>query len=196
MHAAETSSMIPVNSQEQLLDVLKHHHIDEMKFPKGVSSLWKEIHAGESVLELKNGIIRRKLSVVSICCYHTTSQGQRLRLIEEKQILKSGEVRRRPQPYVAEKVKPGEAAPIAALRGLKEELKVSGPEIVVKPIEPDPAKGLKPSSEEESKSFPGFITFYERHYFETEIPEAHYNPEGYVEETPEGTKTYFIWQKV
>lgn len=194
MHAE--SVIIPVNSLEQLNGFLKHHSIDGSRFPKGVESLWKEIQAGETVLELKGGVPHRKISVVSICCYHNTSQGQRLRLIEEKQVLKSGEERRRAQPFVAEKVKPGETAQAAALRGLKEELDVSGPEIAVSSIEPNPENGLKRSALEDSKSFPGLMTFYDRHYFQTEIPEKNYRPEGYIEKNPEGTTTYFVWQKV
>lgn len=188
--------VISVNSLENLNGLLRHHCIDASKFPKGAESLWKEIQAGETVMELKDGLLRRKISVVSICCYHSTSQGQRLRLIEERQVLKSGEERRRGQPFVAEKVKPGETAQAAALRGLKEELEVSGPEIVVTPIEPNSDNGLKKSAQEDSRSFPGLTTFYERLYFQTEIPEKHYRPEGYIEKTPEGTTTYFVWQKV
>jgi len=91
---------------------------------KTLADLLEEIRKGESQLVVgKNGIVR-VVSIVKLHVYDPNYPGRGY-LVESRQQLPDGRVRRR-RRQPSEKIKGGEPAKSAAVRGLREELRMRG----------------------------------------------------------------------
>src|SRR5688572_18417650 len=115
---------------ESLEETLALHHVNPKLWKgKTVQDLFEECKNGECVLELREGKLHRKVSVVSVHCFHTKTDSSRWCLIEEKQISVKKEIKSRGYEFVSEKMMPKETPHQAAVRALAEELQLSDPEL-------------------------------------------------------------------
>lgn len=188
---SEQNKNLSINSVEDLNAVLSRFpQIKTSTWIKDVSSLYNEIKNNECVLEIgKNGDLLRRVDVVMVKCFYTDRDGNRFQLVEEKQVFKNGKIRERGFDYVAEKLQAGENPEQSALRGLEEELQVSGPDIELTSMQDQNASDTK-----ESPSYLGISSVYTKHVFSCNIPDKHYH-ENYVEVQPDKTN-YFKWVKI
>lgn len=161
---------------------------------KTPAQLLKELTNGESYLLInQSGQLIRFTPIVTVKCLATTSKGERLKLFEEKQVMKKNSaVKKReqspgvPYDYVTEKSKPNEPVQTAALRGLSEELQLSREKITNLQSKGNEVKEIA------STSYPGLRCIYDRNMFTCEIP---FKDEGYQEKQPDKT-TYFRWMPI
>jgi ADP-ribose pyrophosphatase YjhB (NUDIX family) len=123
---------------------------------KTVRDLWREIQAGESVLQ--ENPLRRRVELVEI----VAQQNGRF-LIEAEQELVAGARRRRHIPP-SEKMHPNENVLDAARRGLREELHLTPEQ-----VELDVASEQRREREAPSLSYPGLTTHYVIHRVETAV---------------------------
>ena len=167
--------------------------IDTSQWGKGSSKtlehLKKEIDNKETILiKDKNGELLRKVVVGCADIYHETQEGEKFRLIEEKQIFKDGRERKRDLGQaVSEKIQIGEDTEEAMLRGIEEELGIKG--------EIDLEKNGEDIEIKTSDSYPGLKSQYENHRFTVFLNSSQFNLGGYIEEQ-EDKSTYFIWNKI
>lgn len=155
---------------------------------KTVEHLLAEIEAGETVLVTgQDGKLVRKVIVSAAEVYYQDSHNGRLRLKEAKQIFNDGRQRiRDSEGSVAEKVKMKENPRQAIVRGIKEELGLTG-EINLSAI------GVYEHTQE-SPSYPGLLSQYIVHKFKVGLNPEQFNPDGYTEEQNDMT-TYFVWER-
>nr|MBA3602612.1 hypothetical protein [Parachlamydiaceae bacterium] len=124
-------NMTDLKSAEDLIELLSYFQIKPDNWIKSVSDLFNEIKKGDCRLSIENSRLHRHVEGVAINCFYTNSQGERFQLFEEKQVFKNGKVRERGHPFVAEKLQFNESPEHGALRGLAEELQISGPDVHV-----------------------------------------------------------------
>lgn len=178
------------NSEQDLLQLLSNYpNVDTATWIKGVSSLYSEVKNGECILEIEDGKLHRRVDVVAVKCFHTNNRGERFQLYEEKQVFKNGNARERGYKYVAEKLHAGENPEQGALRGLAEELQISGPDIHVTPLVAE-----NTFKKMESATYKGISSSYNTYVFSCEISDAHYK-DSYVEDQ-EDKQTFFSWIKI
>lgn len=178
-----------LKSPEDLIELLLHFQIKTDDWIKSVSDLFDEIKKGDCRLSIENGMLHRYVEGVVIKCFYTNSQGERYQLFEEKQIFKNGQVRERGHPFVAEKLQFNESPEQGALRGLAEELNISGPDIDLIPL-PEENK----CDTMDCPTYKGIQSTYNTSVFYCEIPDSHYRS-FYVEEQ-EDKQTFFSWFKI
>lgn len=156
---------------------------------KTLAHLQREIELGETVLTTgKNGELLRKVVGGGADIYYQSPDGKRYRLKEDRQIFKDGRERRRDLGQaVSEKMKPGEDPQTAMIRGVEEELGISGKILLT-------ATGTV-EERVSSPSYPGLESQYIRHTFQVTLNDEQFNPEGYVEEQVDKS-TYFVWEEV
>ena len=156
---------------------------------KTLTHLQKEIEDSETVLTTtETGGLLRKVVVGGADVYYKSSDGKKYRLKEEKQVFKDGRERRRDLGQaISEKVKLNENIEDAMVRGIREELGISG-EIVLTKIGTD-------KQEVVSQSYPGLQSKYIRHKFQVILSDEQFNSDGYIEEQSD-LSTYFVWREV
>jgi hypothetical protein len=180
-------------SLNDLVNLLTKYNIPVHLWGKGksksVEHLLDEIDNNEcSVVEENNGLTRY-IEFVAIKIYFKNDSGENWTLVEDKQVFKDGRIRRRNMPNsVSEKMKFGEDAEIAAVRGIEEELGVIiEKDQLIKRREIDYNGG--------SLSYPGLETKYKGHKFICYFNINQFNESGYVENQKDKS-TYFIWKKL
>lgn len=156
---------------------------------KTLAHLQNEIENGEAILITGEiGELLRKVVVVAADIYYQLSDGQIYRLKEDRQVFKDGRERRRGFGHaVSEKIKTDEDPRTAMIRGIKEELGISG-EIFL----------TETGTEEQviaSPSYPGLKSHYIHHKFEATLTEEQFKPDGYKEVQADKT-TFFVWEEV
>lgn len=156
---------------------------------KTLRHLVQELEEGECSLTAdEQGALTRTVVVGGANVLYTSSEGQRFQLIEEKQVFKDGRERKRDLGCaVSEKMKPGEDPTDAMVRGIREELGLSG-EISIS-YEGQGEKTIL------SPSYPGLTSRYLNHRFTVILQDSHYNPAGYVE-VQSDKSTYFVWKEL
>lgn len=177
------------NSVKDLDDLLHRFQINPKSWIKNVLDLYNEIKNGDCILEIEEGKLYSRVNGVVIKCFYTNHEGERYQLFEEKQVFKNGEVRERRHRFVAEKLQFDESPEQGALRGLAEELQISGTDIHLVPLFEENRCDTR-----DSPDYKGIQTSYNTHVFSCEIPKAHYK-EQYIEDQ-EGKKTFFSWIKM
>ncbi len=156
---------------------------------KTVEQLHKEIQDEETILvQGERGELLRKVIVGGGDIYYTSPEGKKYRLIEEKQVFANGSERRRNLGHaVSEKLKHGEDIKEAMIRGISEELGISG-DISLEEVK---------THEEilSSPSYPGLRSQYILPEFKILLTQEQFKPEGYIE-TQSDKSTYFIWKEI
>lgn len=128
----------------------------------------------------------RQVSTAALNVTHV-KDGERLVLIEDKQVFTDGRERTRDFDWsIAEKLAPGENPVDAARRALKEELDIQGKTKF--------AQGETKEKERTSPSYPGLTSRYTTHYFNVNLNDDQFKPKGYIEQQPDKT-TYWVWEK-
>jgi 8-oxo-dGTP pyrophosphatase MutT (NUDIX family) len=154
---------------------------------KTLANLVKELQEGDSSLVEENGKLVRTVIVGGADVFYETPEGS-LRLKEEKQVFQDGRERRRDLgSAVSEKIRPDEAPAEAMLRGLREELGITG-EVTMR-YEGESGKTIT------SPSYPGLTSRYVNHKFTAVLSADQFKPKGYIEVQDDKT-TYFVWQPV
>lgn len=154
---------------------------------KTLEHLLKEIQEGESVLNKnENGEYLREVVVADSEIYYNSPDGKVYRLKEEKQVFKDGRERRRNlNGSVSEKMKSGEVPFDAILRGVREELGITGNiELMDNGVEDIVL---------DSPSYPGLKMRKVVYKFKINLTSEQFNPEGYIEKQ-EDKDTYFVWE--
>ncbi len=156
---------------------------------KTVEQLQKQIEDGETVLiKDKDGRLLRKVDWVSADVYYISKDGKRYRLKEEKIVLKNKyEFHRDLDGAVSEKIKKGGNPDSTLVRGINEELGISGT-ISSNYI------GLTERTID-SPSYPGLLAKFTIYKYNVELNDEQFNPKGYIEKLPYQT-SYFIWKEI
>ena len=156
---------------------------------KTVEDLLQEVNDGEiELISTPDGTLVRKVPVVTVDVMYTDALGRHYKLVESRQVFTDGRERHRDRnTSVAEKLKVGENVAEAALRGVQEELGISG-EIQL-------TEDGREITELDSPSFPDLRSQYEIFKFSAELTPGQYKPEGYIERQPDKS-TYFEWEEV
>lgn len=185
-----TFTHLTINNEEELILLLnKFPNIKANEWIKTPSALYSEIKNNECVLGLEDGKLHRRVDVAAVKCFHTNQNGERFQIIEEKQVFKNGMMRERGNKYIAEKVQAGESPEQAAIRGLAEELQISGPNVHVIAL-PEENKFEK----RESPTYKGIQCSYNTYAFSCEISDVYYK-NCYIEEQKDKS-TFFSWVKI
>ncbi|CAN5609283.1 hypothetical protein BH23PAT2_BH23PAT2_10170 [soil metagenome] len=157
---------------------------------KTLSHLVNEINEGETLLEMdKTGELVRRVAVGRADVFFTDTDGQTYRLREDRQIFKDGRTRRRTdiEASLSEKMKFHEDPETAMIRGIQEELGISGG-VALESTGTDEERMTSPS-------YPGLTSEYTSINFKALLTEKQYKPEGYIERQQD-KDTYFVWDKV
>ena len=156
---------------------------------KTLEHLQKEIESGETILITgEAGELLRRVVVGKADIFYQSPDGKKYRLKEDKQVFKDGRERRRNLGQaVSEKIRPDEDPDTAMIRGIQEELGISGKISLTKTMED--------VENETSPSYPGLKSQYSRQIFQATLSDEQFKPEGYVEEQSDKS-TYFIWEEV
>lgn len=157
---------------------------------KTLDHLVKEVSEGETLLEVdESGTLVRKVRITYVDIFHTTPNGKRFKLVEDKQIFKDGRERKRTlDGSIAEKLKATETPNEDMVhRAISEEL---GIETTV----PVQTRGSRDTIED-SPSYPGLTMKATNYYFETELSDDQYKHEGYIEHQKD-KDTYFVWDEI
>ena len=182
-------NMTDLKSPEDLNELLSYFQIKPEDWIKSVSDLFTEIKKGGCRLTIENGMLHRHVEGVAIKCFYINSQGERFQLFEEKQVFKNGQVRERGHLFVAEKLQFNESPEQGALRGLAEELQISGPDVhVISMPEENKCNTI------DCPTYKGVQSTYNTSVFYCEIPDSHYRS-FYIEEQ-EDKQTFFSWIKI
>ena len=182
-------NQIILSDEEELNQLLSYYQINPDNWIKSMSTLYKEIEDGDCILGIKNGKLHCLVNGVIIKCFFTNDKQERFQLFEEKQVFKNGQTRERGHRFVAEKLKSDESPEQGALRGLTEELQISGPDVhLIRLSEEDKCDTV------ESIDYRGIQTTYSTSVFSCEIPDSHYK--DYYIEDQEDKKTFFSWVKI
>ncbi len=151
------------------------------KSAKNISHLQKEIDDKETVLKVIDNELVRVINIVAVCVEY---KGKRL--IEDRQEFTDGRVRRREMSWCGEKQIQGETAEDSAVRCLAEEIGIS---IDASELFNKDFKVIT----ENSRSYPGLKTIYHKTFFNYNMTDENYDPNGYVEHQDD-KKTFFVWQ--
>lgn len=178
-----------LSSIDDIEILLALFQINPNNWIKSVSALFNEIKNGERILEIVDGKLHSRVNGVVIKCFHTNGHGEKFQLFEEKQVFKNGQTRERGHRFVAEKLQPGETPEQGALRGLAEELQISGPEVQIMQLFEENKCEMR-----ESLDYKGIQTLYNTYVFTCEISDFHYKNQ-YVEDQ-EDKQTFFSWVKI
>jgi nicotinamide mononucleotide (NMN) deamidase PncC len=153
---------------------------------KDVEDLFQELRLGESTLIEHNGALVRATTASKIRIISHDPVGGTFQLFEDRQVFKDGAVRRRPTAWaVWEKCTAAENPYDAALRGLKEELKLANQQLTSQGAETI----LEPAMD-----YPSLPTLITNHSYTLSIPHGDRAP-SYIEEQ-EKKSTYFTWRLV
>ncbi len=174
---------------EELNKLLSYYQINPDNWIKSVFALYNEIKNGECILGIKNGKLHCHVNGVIIKCFYTNTQQRRFQLFEEKQVFKNGQTRKRGHRFVAEKLKFNESPAEGALRGLAEELQISGPNVHVVPLFEENKCDTR-----ESPDYKSIQTTYNTSVFFCEISDSHYK--DYYVEDQEDKQTIFSWIEI
>lgn len=171
-----------------LAPLLQEHGVDPNRFGVGsaktLDHLLAEINEGETVLKVVDEGLMRLVTILGITVYADVD-GQRLRLVEDRQVFCDGRVRRRGIPTsLSEKIKEGESLPQAIARALREEIGCSKYTILTS----NPIARIETV---DSPSYPGLPTRYTKYEVDVLITSG-YNPNGYEEDRDQIT-THFVW---
>jgi hypothetical protein len=154
---------------------------------KGIENLLDEVNNKDCILKEENGTIVRYINFVGVNVFFN-EDGQKLKLVEDRQVFKDGRVRRRTmQSSVSEKMKIGEDPLESAIRGVGEELNI----VISKS---QLAKLKEISYTEDSHSYPGIITKYNGYRYKLLLDKSQYVSTGYVE-VQSDKSTFFMWKK-
>jgi nicotinamide mononucleotide (NMN) deamidase PncC len=179
----------PFLEMTELLGLLERYHIDlntwgSRNSAKDVEDLLAEINDGEATLVEENGKLLRHTKVCRVLISGIADDGSQYRLVEDRQIFKSGDVRRRPTPWAVWEKIVGSADPEqSALRGIDEELSLNVPSLEHGPIS---------LNSEAPMDYPGISTELTCYDFKLELR----NPDllaGFQESQTKKT-TQFVWQ--
>ena len=153
---------------------------------KTLQQLEKEIANGESEIVEENGTITRRVSVLTIDVFYVDESGKTMKLKEQKQVFKSGDIRERQlSTSMAEKLKSGEQPNEAAVkRAIAEELGITGKVTI--------SAGQPSTADTSSPSYPGLPSQMQLHQFSATITGADYKA-GYVE-VQKDKSSYFVWE--
>lgn len=184
----EDFNMTEIKRPEDLNELLLYFQINPDNWIKSVSDLFNEIKKGDCRITIENGLLHRHVEGVVVKCFYINSLGEKFQLFEEKQVFKNGQVRERGHPFVAEKLQFNESPEQGALRGLAEELQISGPDIRVIAL-PEENK----CDTIDCPTYKGIQTTYNTSVFYCEIPDSHYKS-FYIEEQDD-KQTFFSWVK-
>tara|TARA_B100001971_G_C17884495_1_gene379797 strand:- start:16 stop:612 length:597 start_codon:yes stop_codon:yes gene_type:complete len=180
--------------KQKIIDILKKHDVSLEGWGKGsaktIEHLVREVADGETVLEEDgSGELMRVVSIVYVDIYYADKNtGNRLKLVEEKQVFKDGRERTRKSlgGSIAEKLKVEESPDAKTVnRAICEELGVNCEEMH------SIGKG-KEEVIQDSPSYPGLKMKAIKYFFEVELGEDQYKPEGYVEQQQD-KDTFFKW---
>ncbi len=153
---------------------------------KTMGHLFCELRNGESELREENGDLIRYVRGVAVNVYYNR-QGSLLKLVEDRQEFVNGTSRHRNlTSSFGEKMLPDETALETAVRGLSEELGVSGYEFINPMIEDREPKI--------SETYPGLMTKHYIQVFDVFLRPEDYKPEGYVE-IQHDKSTFFVWKE-
>lgn len=183
------SNAVNLGSVEDLEKLLDRFQINRDKWRKKISDLYSEVKIGDCILSIEKGKLHRLVNGVSIKCFYTNGLGDRYQLIENKQIFKNGQELKRNLKCVSEKLQTGESPEQGAIRGLFEELKISGPDVHVIPF-PEENR----CDTVDAPDYSGIQTTYDTSVFTCEIPESHYK--NSYEEVQDDWTTSFSWVKI
>jgi hypothetical protein len=156
---------------------------------KTLEHLLKEIDSGETILITgATGELLRKVVVGNADVYYQSPDGKRYRLKEARQVFKDGRERQRDLgAAVCEKIKVDEDPKDAMIRGIEEELGITG-EIALS----ETGTNIQQIN---SPSYPGLESVYSHHKFQVTLTDGQFNPDGYVENQSDKS-TYFVWEEV
>ena len=165
--------------------------IDPSNWRNGVKveSLYKDWKKGECTFDKDQIGILRKARVVSVHCFHINQKGEKLRLVEEKQIWQNGTICNRGYKFVSETVTSLETIEDAAKRARKEELQLDDPELQFERMPDQDENKINNST-----TYTGLRTHYLVYHFKTEIPLRLFK-ESY-KEVEDNVTTIFTWEKV
>ena len=155
---------------------------------KTINHLFDEINAGECTLVRQEGKLIRTLRSLAINVFYRTPAGNRIILVEDKQVFTDGRVRQRSlESSLGEKLVPSEIPEHVVRRTILKELGIEGVFgfTAERPWTKGPVVSL---------SYPGLETFYQFFAFSVDLPDEFYRPEGYVEIQRDKT-TYFVWKE-
>jgi hypothetical protein len=183
---------VNLNSLDDLKKLLDCYQINTdiwTESGSSVSSLYDEVKAGDCTLEIKDGKLHSRVNGAVIKCTYTDNEGNRYQIFEEKQVFQTGKIRNRGHRFISEKIRFCETPEEGALRGLAEELQISGPEIRLIPqFDENKCDTI------DSPYYKGIQATYNSYVFSCEIPHSHYR-ERYVEKQEDKT-THFSWVKI
>lgn len=169
------------------------HKWSTRKGHKTIHHLWSEVCARESRLYIDRVFghkrLLRRASKVYAKVFHW-HDGELLLLREAKQVFKDGGCRCRSKwkrPSFAEKLKSGEYSCKGLVRGMSEELGISGGYTAI-------PTGVE-LKDKESKSYPGLQSLSKIYHYRVYLSEKEWKPKGYVERQKDKT-TFFRWKKV
>lgn len=182
---------LQVRSLDSLNLLLYNMEINQKDWVKNSAALFKEIEEGDCILGIQNQVtLVRRVDIARTRCFYTNEKNERFKLVEVNQIFNDGRSRQRGWDYVAEKIQLGEDPKVGAIRGLAEELGISGPEIEIISV-PEENDFDERSS---SQTYIGIAAIYNNYSFKCEIPKKYYQSE-YVE-IQDDKKTIFQWVKI
>ena len=149
-----------IKDEQALTALLRRQGIDTtlwgVNSSKRVADLWQEMVLGET--ELQHDPLLRVVSVVQVLIL----RGDRV-LLEVEQTFQDGRVRQRHQPP-SDKMKPGEAVEVAALRCLAEELSIAAARVQLRGHSYQQTEEIK-----ESPSYPGLKSCYRMHTITADV---------------------------
>lgn len=180
---------------EALERFLNLYGIDTSDWGKGAAKsldmMIEEINEGECKIVINdNGKAERILETCSVKMYYRDDKGMAWKLREQKKVLLSGQIIELTHTEsIRGKIKKGENPEQALKREIKEEIGVSDNGYVkLKFLETKTHSGMP-------TVYPGLLSHYRQHYFETYLHKEFFNPDGYIEKQPHKT-TYFVWEKL
>ncbi|HET8671545.1 MAG TPA: NUDIX domain-containing protein [Candidatus Saccharimonadales bacterium] len=195
---ATPPNILAIGSQEELATILDTFGIPTAGWgedgTKTTADLYREISQGETVLHQTIGhtALGKYIWTVKVDVYYSPGPNDLVRLVEDFQEDRATGVRRhrRLSNSLSEKRRAmhGESPEAAALRALHEEIGVDTPQGLYLTSE----KVWAPKAE---PNYAGLLVTNETHYYVARLGPEGYNPEGYIEETPE-RMTYFRWEQL
>jgi ADP-ribose pyrophosphatase YjhB (NUDIX family) len=183
---------IAINSINELKALLVKNGIPVEQFgvasAKTISGLLDEVIKGSCQLVLENNELIRLVNSVNIRIYFN-SLDKTLYLKEKMQEFADGRIRIRNWLTwsVSEKIEPGENPEQAVIRGMSEELGIHNLTNLT--------KQEVVNNDQYSPSYPGVKTKYVNNYFNLNLTDEQYKPEGYKEVQPNIT-TYWEWKEI
>ncbi len=181
------------SKKQEVILLLKKHNIPFERWGTGTAKtlnhLVEEIMEGETLLEEnESGELVRTVSIIYINVYYSdTKTGGRKKLVEDRQVFADGRERKRTYlaGSVAEKLKANEAPSADTVkRAIQEELDIAYSGSVTETGQTEETQ--------DSPSYPGLKMKAKNYFFEIELSDEAYRPEGYVEHQKD-KDTHFKW---